>query len=135
MSHDSKNNGKIPPPEYQDRDIQLKPLWMFYLITVIAVGLTFVILRVFQNDYNTRIMDAEKPSPALAAERQLPPEGMPRLQVRPVLELQVMRAHEDAIINGGVQWADAGKTRARIPVTNAMQLILSQPGAFPARVK
>lgn len=135
MSHDHKHNGDIKPPEYQDRDILLKPLWMFFLVTIISVGGCFWILRVLQRDLEVRITDSEKPSSPLTAERQLPPETMPRLQVRPVLELQVMRAHEDALINGGVQWADSAKTKARIPITNAMQLILSKPGAFPTVAK
>jgi hypothetical protein len=136
MSHEPKHNNEPPkPPEYADRDIDLKALWMFFIGTVIFVGLSFIILRVYQTDYGVRNFDAEKKLPDFATERQLPPEDMPRLQARPLVELAVHRAGEESLINGGVAWTDASKTRARIPVTNAMEILIAKPDAFPARTK
>lgn len=135
MSHQHDHKPDEKERDYSDADIHLKPLAMFFVITFISVGLCFVILRVIQNDLTKRNFDNDNKLPAFATERQLPPENMPRIQAHPLTELAVHRAYEKSLIDNGVSWADAGKTKARIPVTNAMEILISQPNAFPARTK
>lgn len=133
MSHDHDHSHDDGQRDYSDKDIHLKSLWMFFLVTIISIGVTFVILRVIGRDLANSDYERTSKLPGFATERQLPPEGQPRLQAHPVQELAVHHAYEKALIDGGVSWADAGKTKARIPVTNAMQILGAKPDAFPAR--
>lgn len=118
--------------DYTDKDVQIKPLMTFFVGTAITVGAVFCILYAIWKDLDARDADRENALPAMAVERQLPPDGQPRLQARPLVELAVHQAYEKSLVDNGVSWADAGKTKARIPVTNAME-ILAARNAFPVR--
>ena len=131
MSHEPKNNSQ-EPRDYSDKDIKLRPLWMFFIVTVISIGVMFWIFWQVEKDFEGREYERTKDVPDFATERQLPPEDKPRLQAHPMQELAVHRAYEESLINNGVSWTDAGKTKARIPVTNAMEILISQK-AFPVR--
>ena len=131
QEHQQNRDGQ-KPRDYTDKDVHLKPLVMFFVVTALAVTVVFVILRVIQTDLANSDFERTKALPDFATERQLPPEDMPLLQTHPTQELAAHRAYEKSLIDNGVAWADPGKTKARIPVTNAMQILISQ-NAFPAR--
>lgn len=133
MSHDHKHNNDADQRDYADKDVQLKPLWMFFIATTVTIGVVFLILRVVGSDLAARDFERTSKLPEFATARQLPPADMPRLQAQPLVELAVHQAYERNLIDGGVAWADAGKTKARIPVTNAMQILMTKPDVFPVR--
>ena len=58
----------------------------------------------------------------------MPPE--PRLQIHPREDLQDLRASEDAILNS-YGWVDKNAGIVRIPIDEAMKLILQR--GLPAR--
>jgi hypothetical protein len=129
MSEPNKNK-----PESSPRDVPVKPFLWFFAAGGLAVFFVFTILRMVLADLESRDFDRAQSLPAFVTERQLPPENLPRLQVRPAVELTVQRAYEQSLINNGIAWADPGKTKVRIPVTNAMEILVAKQ-AFPARSK
>ncbi len=134
MNDEQKDNSGGPKPrEYADRDINLKSLWMFFLVSAVSLAAVFGVLRAIQSGLALRDLENSEKLPDFAAARQLPPADMPRLQAHPLQDLAAQHAYEDALINGAVAWADTNKSKARIPVTNAMQILISKEGAFPAR--
>lgn len=125
-SHDQE------PPDYTDSTVRLKPLLLFFFWSTVFCAAVFFGMRWILNDLENRDFEKREALPAMVQERQLPPEDMPRLQARPVVELAVHRAYEQSLIDHGAAWADTAKTRARIPVTNAMDILVAKK-AFPAR--
>lgn len=59
----------------------------------------------------------------LAGPQQLPPE--PRLQVQPWVDLENLRRHEDDVMRT-YGWADRASGKARIPLNQAMDLVLER---------
>jgi len=57
-----------------------------------------------------------------------PPE--PRLQTTPRSDLRAFRTHEDALLDS-YQWADKGAGTVRIPISEAMKLVVQR--GLPAR--
>ena len=120
------------PRDYTDKDVRLKPLVVFFIGSTIFVAFTFIVLRLVINDYDAGQEIKRQNQPDFAAERMLAPTNLPRLEIDEPAELAEHRAYEKSLIDNGVTWADAGQTVARIPVTNAMDILLSK-NAFPAR--
>jgi len=57
--------------------------------------------------------------------RKLPPESVPRLQVRPGQDMAQYRANEKEIVNS-YGWVDAKAGILRIPIDRAMDLLLQK---------
>ena len=133
MSDSHKHNHDPESRDYTDADVQIKPLMTFFAGTAVCVLVVFCVLKVVWKDLDARDADRENALPAMATERVLPPEGQPLLQARPMIELAVHRAYESNLTTT-VGWADAAKTKARIPVTNAMDIVLAKK-IFPARAQ
>ncbi len=65
--------------------------------------------------------------PPLTAEQTTPvTPPAPNLQADPPMDLSRLRAREDQLL-GTYAWADAGHTRARIPVDRAMSMLVGKP--------
>lgn len=120
------------PPDYSDSTVRLKPLLLFFFWSTVFCAAVFFGMRWILNDLENRDFEQRAALPAMVQERQLPPADQPRLQARPVVELAVHRAYEKSLIDNGAAWADTAKTRARIPVTNAMEILVAKK-AFPVR--
>lgn len=133
MSHDQKHTAPDPEKrDYTDADISIKAIVMFFAWSVVFVGVVFAILNVIWHDLDHSDADREAALPSFVTDRQLPAENLPRIQAQPLVGLAVHRAYEKNLVDGGVQWADAGKTKVRIPVTNAMDILVAKK-AFPVR--
>jgi len=122
-----------PKCDYTDKEVQIKPLIWFFIFTFAFCILVMAGLRIYLKDVEAGSFEHEQSLPGFVRERQLPPADMPLLQVRPDDELADHRAYERSLIDNGAAWADAGRTKARIPVTNAMEIMLARPDAFPVR--
>jgi hypothetical protein len=109
-----------PNPDYQDRDIKLKPLLVglliLALVTVFAVVSMYGLLLLFRADADR---DYE-PKSAVAAGRDLP--GGPLLQVVPSEELAAHREVERLFLEQ-YQWIDPEAGVARIPIDRAMAIL------------
>lgn len=66
--------------------------------------------------------DAE-PGPLAFESDRLPPE--PRLQPQPTLDLETLRAEEDAVLQGHA-WVDREAGVVRIPIERAMTLLVER---------
>jgi hypothetical protein len=118
---DTSSGGPVHPnPDYQDRDILIKPIIWF------AVGLTVLTLVVvaglglFFQVMELRMQAAESTIPAAARERQLPPGK--RLVVDERLEL-VQYLENARTLMESVALVDADRGIARIPVSVAMERV------------
>ncbi len=112
------------PGGHEERDVSPRPILLAGL--VLAVGLvlfgagTWVLLRHYAGRETRR---SPPPNPIAAALGEpIPPE--PRLQDRPVLDLRQLRAQEDAQLNG-YGWVDPAAGRVRIPIEQAMELVVA----------
>ncbi len=75
-------------------------------------------------------LEGDDPPPPTLLEAQMPYDPpSPNLQIDPRGELAAARAEEEALLTTW-EWADAGRTRARVPIERAMELLLTtRPGA------
>ena len=69
-------------------------------------------------------------NPLAESVSKLPPE--PRLQARPVLDLEALRAAEAEILDG-YSWVDEQAGVARIPIERAMELLAERRGGGGAK--
>jgi hypothetical protein len=70
-----------------------------------------------------------RPSPLVEAQAQAPPPG-PLLQARPESELAVLRAREEARLEGW-GWVDRGAGVAHVPIDRALEAV-AREGLAPA---
>lgn len=113
---------------HEERDINIRVVANFGL--ALALGTIIVALLLgglFSFLYHYYRAQEVAPSP-LTRRGQLPPE--PRLQINPNLDLNQVRAAEEAILNS-YHWIDKDAGTVRIPIERAMELILKKP--LPAR--
>jgi len=111
--------------EHRDADVRLIVYSTLGLIVGMAV-VCFIVVGIF------KVMQKEMPREprisAIANPNRMPPE--PRLQPHPANELQVLRQHEDDVLNH-YGWVDQKAGVVRIPVDRAMD-ILARRG-FPVK--
>lgn len=127
MTRDEEAGLGIENPEaYEHQDVRPAGVFIFLAGLFVALGLTLVFLW-----WLFGVLAANRaavgPFPALKP-NQVPPE--PRLQSTPQIEIQQLRAHEDAVLET-YGWVDKQKGIVRIPIDRAMDL-LSERG-LPAR--
>jgi len=107
-------------PDYQDRDIQVKPIVYFLIgltvLTVVAV--VAMALLFFAMDRRADMADADIPPEARA--RVLPPE--PRLQVGERMVLDAYLAKHEAILRSYAV-SDEDMETVRIPIDRAIDLV------------
>jgi len=98
--------------------------WGLGLLAV-AVIAHLTIWRLFDFLNNRAAQLDPKPSP-IFQQNQRPPE--PQLQVTPVMDLQNYRAEEQRLLNS-YDWVDREKGIVRIPVNEAMNLLIKKEKA------
>jgi hypothetical protein len=118
---------------YEKEDInERSTFWFGFWILAIMVGVAFL-LKPLYNLLVVRGVETQAPA-AYVAESDpgaLEPPA-PRLQVRPDLELAELRAQEDAIL-GSYAWVEKDRGVARIPIDEAMRIVVQRGlPAFPA---
>jgi hypothetical protein len=108
---------------YETRDANLRAiLWLAVSITatvLVAHLLLWVLLRALEGSAARR----DPVISPLAETAPLPPE--PRLQNTPVRDLAEFRAQEEKLL-GSYGWADKEKTKVRIPIARAMELLVER---------
>jgi hypothetical protein len=114
-----------PPGGHEERDVSLRPIVLAGLtlaVTLLLFGAgTWLLLRHYAGREARR---SPPPNPIAASLGEpVPPE--PRLQDRPVLDLRQLRAEEDAQLNG-YAWVDRSAGRVRIPIEQAMELVVAR---------
>ena len=77
-----------------------------------------------------RLVARDAPPPVLAEARVPVVPAGPLLQADPETDLALLRAREDVVLTGW-SWADAAKTRARVPAARALEIVAER--GFPPR--
>ena len=104
-------------------------IWITFGLAV-ACSVGMLITWGMQNYYEARAQAVYQPSPVAEANERRLPEG-PLLQADPEAELEAMR-HEMAERLGGYGWVDEGTGVVRIPIDQAMDLLVDQAATVSA---
>ncbi len=123
--HHPKNEN----PDYQDRDILLKPILWFIGGLAIVTFLTFVVTALIFRAMDRRMERTDIPASPLATERILPTERL--LQVNEVKDLKGHLAEVNELLNNYVL-IDPVAGRARIPIERAMEIVAERGYDIPA---
>lgn len=116
--------------KYETRDVNMRWMVIAGVILVLLVLAAFVTMR-WTYDLFERRAARSQPEPATLVSDpgpERPPE--PRLQANPRIELQEMRAEEDAVLQT-YGWVDRDKGIARMPIDEAMMIVVER--GLPAR--
>jgi hypothetical protein len=108
-------------PDFQDRDIHLKPIILFGVVTVLFLVATYAGIRLLFVRMEANL--AGGPPTPLAAERVLPPE--PRLQISERKDLVAHLAWEDEQL-GRYAWVDKAAGKVQIPIEVAIKQVAAQ---------
>jgi hypothetical protein len=118
-----------PEVVHEESDVNVRAILGFGGgLLAIGVAIQLMMWLLF-NFYTKEAALAPRTFPLSAEhQQQLPPE--PRLQVHPQEDLQRLRAQEDAMLHG-YSWVDKGSGLARIPIEDAMKIVVQR--GLPAR--
>ena len=130
MSSDHKQHGAggDEPRDYSDKDIRIKPILVFGLLTAIFTAFSFIGVAYVFRMFRTTTTAEVAPTSRFVEERVLPPE--PRLQVDEKRTLQQQRAIDQVTVTE-YAWVDKGSGVVRIPVERAVDLIAER--GLPSR--
>jgi hypothetical protein len=110
-------------PAYETRDVNLRALmWLALAITAIVLIAHLVLWMLLRTLEGSAARRDPVLSP-LAETAPLPPA--PRLQNAPGRDYTEFRASEDELLRS-YGWADAEKTKVRIPIARAMELLVER---------
>lgn len=116
---DTRHAGADSAARHETRDADIRGLLLFALALVgTLVILFFLMARVFH--YFRETQSLGPPASPFADARALPPQ--PRLQVEPRIDLQRLRAGEDAALDS-YGWVDQKAGVAHIPIGRAMDIV------------
>jgi hypothetical protein len=114
-------------PGYEKRDVNTRGILYFVIALFLLLAATLVSMRsLFGYFYATQPLGPAA-SP-FTSSRALPPE--PRLQVRPVEDLNQVRQGQEDLLNS-YGWVDRANGKVRIPIDRAMELVAER--GLPAR--
>lgn len=113
--------------EHKDADARIIVYSTLGLIVSLVI-VCFIVVGIFKAMQD--VMPREAPVSRIENPNRLPPE--PRLQPYPATQLQVLRQHEDDVLDN-YGWVDQNAGVVRIPVHKAMD-IMAQRG-FPVRTE
>jgi hypothetical protein len=118
-----------PEVVHEESDINVKAILGFGG-GLLAVGIVIQLLMwLLFNFYSREAAQVPRAFP-LSAEYQQQPPPEPRLQAHPEDDMRQLRAQEDAILQG-YGWIDKGSGVARIPIEEAMKIVVQR--GLPAR--
>ncbi len=115
----------IPPilvPEAGEADISTKALIaaviIFLAVVIVASAGAWLLIKHWAHI---------EPTPALPPSPQPTIKAEPPLQIAPVVDLQALRQREDRLLRS-TEWMDQGAGIARIPIEDAMALLVKRVG-------
>jgi hypothetical protein len=113
-----------PDVQFEKEDIRATPVLKFLVGIAVTSVVTCFLLLAFYRGMRSYVAarQPEPPHMRFEEDREAP---APRLQDRPDLDLQDVRAREDRILNT-YGWVDKSRGIVRIPVDEAMKLVAEQ---------
>lgn len=109
------------------RDVRFRPVLVGAALIVAMVLLAAAgMVRLHDALADRQARQSAPANPLAASVGKLPPE--PRLQADPVADLEMLRAAEQAMLDG-YDWLDRDAGLARIPIDRAMDLLVERPTA------
>lgn len=126
---ETRKSAEDPGRGYETRDANVRSLMVFGLgLFVTLVLLLALMAGVFR--YFSKSQSLGPPASPFADLRTLPPQ--PRLQVEPRMDLEHLRAREDAVLNS-YGWVDPRAGVVRMPIDRAMDRLLQK--GLPVRAE
>lgn len=113
-----------------DRELNFKAIFGFVIGLAIVCAIAFALMWGLAVSQKKRLAKEDAPPPVLAEARVQPLPAGPRLQPDPERDMRALRARDDAVL-AAWSWTDASKTRARVPVARALEIVASR--GFPPR--
>jgi hypothetical protein len=110
---------------YEERDVAFRPLVVVAAVIVGVIVGTFLLMGVLDRGLARREAERSAPANPLAesyGRREPPP---PRLQDDPGRDLALLRAREQALLDG-YGWIDRASGRVRVPVAHAVELLVAE---------
>ena len=130
-----KPQGYIPasasPSAHEGADLHIRNVVKVAALLGFILVLTILILTLFFQLMERTHPGRSSEAAPVVAESELPP--LPRLQTKPLRDLQAVRAVEDLHLNR-YAWIDQGHGVAQIPIDRAMVLWTKSYTATPAPV-
>jgi hypothetical protein len=115
---------------HEERDIAVRPIAYVVAGLVAVVIAVFIFIQVLLNVFaGIQSRRSAAPSP-LAGAYGLKEPPAPRLQTHPVLDLEDLRARDQALLSG-YGWVDRDAGVVRIPIERAIDLLATR--GLPAR--
>ena len=123
MTAPAQSPGGTKP--YEERDVAFRPLVLVAGVIVSVIVGTFLLMGVLDRGLVAREAERSAPMNPLAESygRQEPPS--PRLQDDPRRDLALLRAREQALLDG-YGWIDRAAGRVRVPVARAIELLVAE---------
>ncbi len=118
-----------PEVAHEESDVNVRAIFGFGA-GLLAVGVVIHLLLWLLFNYYTRQAAQVPRNFPLSAEYQQQPPPEPRLQTHPQQDLFQLRAREDAVLRG-YGWIDKQAGVARIPIEEAMKLVVQR--GLPSR--
>ena len=113
-----------PDVQFEKEDIRATPVLQFLVAIAITSVVVCLLLLGFYRGMRSYVaaLQPEPPHMRFEESREAP---APRLQMRPDLDLQAVRAQEDRILTT-YGWVDKSRGVVRIPIDEAMRLVAAQ---------
>jgi len=118
-----------PEVVHEESDVNVRAILGFGA-GLLAVGVVIQLLLLVLFSYYTKQAAQVPRAFPLSADYQQQPPPQPRLQTHPEEDMRQLRAQEDAILQG-YGWVDKGSGVARIPIEEAMKIVVQR--GLPAR--
>ena len=124
------NTPTNPDVQFEKEDIRATPVLKFLVGIAITSVVVCLLLLGFYRGMRSYVaaLQPEPPHMRFEENREAP---APRLQERPDLDLQEVRAREDRILTT-YGWVDKSRGVVRIPIEEAMRLVAEQGLGVPA---
>lgn len=113
-----------------DRELNFKGIFGFVIGLAVVTAVAFALMWGLAVWQKARLVKEDAPPPVLAEARVKALPAGPLLQPDPEKDMRALRAHEDAIL-AGWSWTDTSRTRARVPVSRALEIVAAR--GFPPR--
>ena len=107
---------------HEEKDVDVGSMFLIALILFLSCALILLYISGVMRFLTVKTAAREAPPPFAPMAGAFP---QPRVQVRPALDLEKLRAAEDTQLNS-YGWVNRDAGVARIPIHRAMQLILER---------